>query len=191
VIDPLVNTGGVENKSIDVGVGYRQTLGNLGQLRARLDATYLRNLLFTPGGGAPPYDCSGHFGPTCSPATPKWRSRLPVDWDTPVQGLGFGVTWRYFSSVTNSIITPGQPDYIPGFIIGDPRLPSMSYIDLRASYVFGKATLRVGCNNVADKDPPLVSLNTAGNSAFAESNTYPGVYDISGRYLYANLTIDF
>jgi outer membrane receptor protein involved in Fe transport len=67
----------------------------------------------------------------------------------------------------------------------------MSYIDLRASYVFGKATLRVGCNNVADKDPPVISLATAGNNTQAESNTYPGVYDMPGRYLYANLTIDF
>jgi iron complex outermembrane recepter protein len=191
VIDPLVNTGGVENKSIDVGVGYRQNIGKAGGLRARLDGTYLKNLLFTPGGGAAPYDCAGRFGPTCAPATPTWRHRLSADWDTPLQGLGFGATWRYFASVTNSVLDPKTPDYIPGFIIGDPRLPSMSYIDLRASYVFGKATLRVGVNNVADKDPPVVSLNTAGNNALAESNTYPGVYDIAGRYLYANLTVDF
>jgi outer membrane receptor protein involved in Fe transport len=67
----------------------------------------------------------------------------------------------------------------------------MSYIDLRASYVFGKATLRVGVNNVADKDPVPVTLFTAGNNSGASANTYPGVYDTSGRYLYANLTVDF
>jgi iron complex outermembrane recepter protein len=191
VIDPLVNTGGVRNKSIDVGVGYRQSIGKVGQLRARLDGTSLMNLLFTPGGGAPPYDCAGHFGNSCAPVTPKWRHRLAADWDTPVQGLGFGATWRYFGPATNTFVTPGSPDYIPGFETLDGRIPSMSYIDLRASYVFGKATLRVGCNNVADKDPPFITLATAGNSTQAESNTYPGVYDMAGRYLYANLTIDF
>ncbi|HTC72809.1 MAG TPA: TonB-dependent receptor, partial [Solirubrobacteraceae bacterium] len=193
VIDPLINLGGLENKSVDVGLGYRQRIGNLGQLRARLDGTYLLNLVTTvttPGGSAS-YDCAGHFGNSCAPATPKWRHRLAADWDTPFQGLGFGATWRYYGSVTNTFITPGNPDYIPGFIIGDPRLPTMSYLDLRASYVWGKATLRVGCNNVADKDPPPISLATAGNSTQASANTYPGVYDTSGRYLYANLTVDF
>jgi iron complex outermembrane recepter protein len=191
VIDPLVNVGGLRNKSVDVGLGYRQNLGTLGQLRARLDGTYLLNLITTPGGGAPTYDCAGHYGNSCSPVTPKWRHRLGADWDTPLQGLGFGATWRYFASATNTFVTPGSPDYIPGFETLDARIPSMSYLDLRASYVLGKATLRIGCNNVTDKDPPVILLATAGNSAQAESNTYPGVYDMSGRYLYANLTIDF
>jgi outer membrane receptor protein involved in Fe transport len=191
VIDPLVNVGGLRNKSVDVSFSYRQSLGNFGQLRARLDGTELLNIITTPGGGAPTYDCAGHFGPTCSPATPKWRHRLSGDWDTPVQGLGFGATWRYYGAVTNTIQTPGSPDYIPGFTNPDVRLPTMSYIDLRASYVFGKATLRVGCNNVADKDPVAITLFTAGNNTQASANTYPGVYDTSGRYLYANLTVDF
>jgi outer membrane receptor protein involved in Fe transport len=193
VIDPLINTAGLRNKSVDVGVGYRQSLGNLGQLRARFDGTYLLNLtttINTPGGSST-YDCAGHFGVSCVPATPKVRFRLPVDWDTPVGGLSFGATWRYYGPVTNTFITPGSPDYIPGFLLGDPRIPSYSYLDLRASYVWGKATLRVGCNNVADKDPGLISLATAGNNAQASANTFPGVYDTSGRYLYANLTVDF
>jgi iron complex outermembrane receptor protein len=50
----------------------------------------------------------------------------------------------------------------------------------------------VGCNNVTDRDPPIIdTVNTGGNSTFAESNTFPSVYDMAGRYLYANLTIDF
>ncbi|HTT41633.1 MAG TPA: TonB-dependent receptor [Steroidobacteraceae bacterium] len=192
VIDPLVNTGSEENKSVDVGLGYRQSIGRAGQLRARFDGTELLHLYFTPGGPNPAtYDCAGHFGNSCSPATPKWRHRFSMDWDTPLQGLGFGATWRYYSEVTNTTNTAGTPDYIPDFPNPDTRLPSMSYIDLRASYVFGKATLRLGCNNVADKDPSVVTLFTAGNGTQASANTYPGVYDTSGRYLYANLTVDF
>jgi iron complex outermembrane recepter protein len=194
VIDPLVNTGGEESKSVDVGIGYRQSIGSAGTLRARLDGTYLLHLYFTPGGPNPtPFDCAGRFGVACSPATPTWRMRLPLDWDTPVKGLSFGATWRYYGSVTNTVLDPKSPDYLSygGGVVGDPRLPTISYIDLRASYVFGKATLRVGCNNVADKDPPIISLDTAGNGTQASANTYPGVYDVSGRYLYANLTVDF
>jgi outer membrane receptor protein involved in Fe transport len=191
VIDPLVNLGGLRNKSVDVGLGYRQSIGKVGQLRARLDGTYLLNITTTPGGGGASYDCAGHFGPSCSPVTPKWRHRLPIDWDTPVQGLSLGATWRYYAATTNTYVTPGSPDYVPGFETLDGRIPSISYIDLRAAFVFGKATLRVGCNNVADKDPPVILLATAGNATQASANTYPGVYDTSGRYLYANLTVDF
>jgi hypothetical protein len=198
VIDPLVNTGGEQSKSVDVGLGYRQDIGRFGRLRARLDGTYLLHLYFTPGGPNPQkFDCAGHFGPSCAPATPTWRHRLSADWDTPAKGLSFGATWRYYGEVTNTFNTPGQPDYNPNFTFptgfGNPdvRLPTMSYIDLRASYVFGKATLRVGCNNVADKDPSPITGATAGNGTQASANTYPGVYDTSGRYIYANLTVDF
>jgi iron complex outermembrane recepter protein len=195
-IDPLVNTGGERSKTIDVGLSYRQTLGNLGQLRARLDGSYLEHLFFTPGGPNPlTFDCAGRFGPSCQPATPSWRHRFGVDWDTPFTGLGFGVTWRYIGSVTNTLLDPKTPDYnaaIAAVGPADPRLGSVSYLDLRASYTFGKATIRLGCNNVTDKDPPLFdTVNTGANSTAAESNTNPGVYDISGRYLYANVTIDF
>ena len=193
IIDPLANIGGLRNKSIDVSFTYRQSLGNFGQLRARLDGTELLNLIttVTTPAGSTSYECAGHFGPSCVPVTPKWRHRLAGDWDTLVQGLGFGATWRYYGPATNTVNTPGSPDYIAGFTNLDPRLPSMSYIDLRASYVFGKATLRVGCNNVADKDPPFITSFTAGNNSQASANTYPGVYDVAGRYLYANLTVDF
>jgi outer membrane receptor protein involved in Fe transport len=74
----------------------------------------------------------------------------------------------------------------------DAHIPTISYLDLHASYSWNTVTLRVGCNNVLDKDPPLIdTANTGGNSIYAESNTYPSVYDVAGRYLFANLTIDF
>ena len=194
VIDPLINVNGLRNKSVDLGLSYRQSIGKVGQLRARFDGTYLLNLIttITSPTGTATFDCTGHYGNSCTPVTPKVRFRLPVDWDTPVQGLGFGATWRYFGPATNTFVTQGNPDYgaVP-LPIGDPRIPSFSYIDLRASYVFGKATLRVGCNNVADKDPGRITLNTAGNLVQAGANTWPGVYDVAGRYLYANLTVDF
>jgi iron complex outermembrane receptor protein len=55
-----------------------------------------------------------------------------------------------------------------------------------------KITVRVGANNVLDKDPPTIdTLNSGGNSIYAESNTYPSLYDMLGRYIYLNVTVDF
>jgi len=197
-IDPLLNIAGLENKSIDVGVAYRLNMGGLGRLYGRLDGTYLLHLITDPGGGVAPYDCAGYYGPSCAPITPKWRHRFTMDWDTPVAGLSGGATWRFFGSGTNTLLNPNSPDYVGEATIAkngpppDARISTISYLDLHASYSWNSVTLRVGCNNVLDKDPPNIDIvNTGGNSVYAESNTYPSVYDVAGRYLFANLTVDF
>jgi outer membrane receptor protein involved in Fe transport len=195
-VDPLINLGQLENKSIDVGLAYNTTLGRAGRLRTRLDGSYLNKLLITPGGGSAAFDCAGFFGPDCSPGTPKWRHRLSADWDTPFTGLSGGATWRYFGEMKNELVNAGFPSSYSaaGIALGrpDPRLPTISYLDLRASYTWEKYTVRVGCNNVLDKDPPLFdTINSGGNQAYAESNTFPSMYDTAGRYLYVNVTADF
>jgi iron complex outermembrane recepter protein len=197
-IDPLLNIAGLENKSVDAGLAYRLDMGQWGKLRSRLDGTYLLHLITNPGGGVAAYDCAGYFGPSCTPITPKWRHRFTADWDTPLTGLTGGATWRFFGSGTNTLLNPNSPDYVGAATIAkagpppDARIPTISYLDLHASYSWNSITLRLGCNNVLDKDPPLFdTVNSGGNSTYAESNTFPSVYDVAGRYLYANLTVDF
>jgi iron complex outermembrane recepter protein len=197
-MDPLLNIAGLENKSVDLGMAYRLRMGELGTLRSRLDGTYLLHLLTNPGGGVATFDCAGRFGPSCTPVTPKYRNRFSLDWDTPLAGVSTGATWRFFGSATNTLSSPGTPDYVGAAVVAkaglppDARIPTISYLDLHASYAWNSVTLRLGCNNVLDKDPPNIdTTNTGGNSTFAESNTYPSVYDMAGRYLYVNLTVDF
>jgi len=195
IVDPLLNEGNLENKGIDLGMAYRLDMGSWGKFRSRLDAGYLLKLLYSPGTGAP-YDCAGQFGFTCSastPPAPKYRHRLALDWDTPLTGFSTGLTWRYFGIVHNSITNPSSPDYRPSFgIPADNTIPTISYLDLRVSYNINKITVRVGANNVLDKDPPIIdTINDTGNSIYGESNTFPSLYDSLGRYIYANVTIDF
>ncbi len=196
-IDPLVNLAGLENKSVDVSMAYRFDMGSFGKLRSRLDGTYLLKLLTTPG-ASPTFDCSGRFGPSCAPVTPKWRHRFATDWDTPLTGVGVGATWRFFGKAKNTLIDPGNPDYVGAAVIAlagppvDSNIPTISYLDLRASYAWNKITVRAGVNNVLDKDPPLLdTINSGGNSIYAESNTYPSLYDTAGRFLYLSVTVDF
>lgn len=196
-IDPLLNQGGLENKSVDLGLAYRFDMGRAGALRSRLDSGYLLKLLATPGASTP-YDCAGKFGPSCSPATPKYRHRFSMDWDTPVSGLGFGATWRYYGSSKNTLLDSGTPDFVGAATIAangppaDLRIPSISYLDMRVSYTLDKITARLGVNNVTDKDPPVIdTINSGGNQIYAESNTFPSMYDNGGRYLFLNVTVDF
>jgi iron complex outermembrane recepter protein len=199
-IDPILNEGGEEYKGVDLGLAYKFDMGALGRLRTRVDGTYLLNLIYTPGLGTDfpgkSYDCAGKFGPSCAPITPKWRHRMTLDWDTPLQGLSGGLTWRFFGAGKNTTLDQSTPDYnsatATGMPLADARIPTMSYLDLRMSYTYNKITARVGVNNVLDKDPPFIdTANSGGNSIYAESNTYPSVYDTLGRYLFVNVTVDF
>ena len=82
----------------------------------------------------------------------------------------------------------------PGLHIG-----SQSYFDLAAQYTFKENyTLRLGINNIFDKQPPYVTSGNANVSGTnlcptgpCNGNTYPGTYDALGRNLYASITLDF
>jgi iron complex outermembrane receptor protein len=191
-IDQELNEGSLEYKGIDIGLAYKINLGTFGRIRTRLDGTWLKSLTTSPGASAS-FDCAGRFGPSCSPITPTWRHRLTADWDTPFTGLSAGATWRFFGSASNTLYDPKTPDYLVGLgTIPDARIPTISYLDLRVSYTWDKITARVGVNNVADKDPPTIdTANSGGNQIYAESNTFPSVYDTLGRYIFMNVTVDF
>jgi len=191
VNDPTLNLGALQSRGVDVTANYRLDMNNLGRLSFRLYGTYTAQFITEPGGplGEASYDCAGYFGNTCANAQPKWKHKFLITYDTPFTGLQFGVQWRYLSGVTQDYHSPnvlletggGPPD----------QIGSYSYIDLNAAYVINKnVSFRVGCNNVADKDPPITSTAYFG-SAFVNGNTYPGVYDALGRYLFANLTVQF
>ena len=196
VIDPLLNEGGLEYRGLDIGLAYKIGLGAFGDLRTRLDGTWLKDLIYTPGGpgSSPSYNCAGRFGLSCDPITPTWRHRMSVDWDTPVAGLSGGVVWRFLGKALNTTYIPNNPDFVNHTDISpipDGEIPNYSYLDLHASYVWNKVTVRAGCNNVLDKDPPPLSNSTGGNGVYYDNNTYASVYDLTGRFLFVNVTVDF
>lgn len=44
--------------------------------------------------------------------------------------------------------------------------------------------------NLLDNDPPILS-QTVSPGVVVNGNTFPQVYDTLGRYLYANIVLDF
>src|SRR6202012_1530826 len=105
VVDPLLNEGGLEYRGLDIGLAYKIGFGPFGDLRARLDGTWLKDLIYPPGASAS-YNCAGRFGLSYDPITPTWRHRLSLDWDTPVSGLSGGVVWRFFGKALNTTFDP-------------------------------------------------------------------------------------
>jgi outer membrane receptor protein involved in Fe transport len=50
--------------------------------------------------------------------------------------------------------------------------------------------LRVGVNNVFDKDPPIIGATNLPGVA-GNGNTFPQVYDSLGRFIFGQLTVQF
>jgi len=190
ISDLLVNEGELATRGIDINGSYRLPLATAGSLLFTLVGTHLQSLQTTPVTGLGSYDCVGYFGTLCGVVTPKWRHVLNATWSMPWHGVAVGLRWRYIGP-SESALTNASP-----FLSGTPYLPlahipAYNYFDLNGTIDLNKHfTLRLGVNNIADKAPPLVigndCLGTAGG--LCNGNTFPGVYDAMGRYLFVNLS---
>ena len=164
--DPLLNLGYVKTRGVDLGVHYRQDLpAALGHMDFSLAGTYTSTFMTQPFTGSGTYDCAGYYGATCGNPLPKWKHVLSDTWSTPLAGLSVTARWRYLAptkiELTNAsplLQTVANPKvYAPWSSIS-----SFSYIDLSAAYqVLKGVSVRVGVNNLMDKDPPVLSATTA------------------------------
>ncbi len=199
------NVGSVQTKGLEFTGSYGHDIGKYGSLSASFNGTRL--LAYEVDNGlTAPYDCAGFYGPTCSVGgttnsgapLPEWRHRARLTYETPFD-LSLSAQWRYVGSVAAET-TSGNPT-LAGANLFDPGLEigSQSYFDLVAIYSLKDSyTMRLGVNNLLDREPPLV---TSGNALRPGSNlcptgpcngnTYPATYDALGRYLFLNVTLDF
>jgi outer membrane receptor protein involved in Fe transport len=102
------------------------------------------------------------------------------------------MAWRFIDAVRLDSNAPGL-SFLKGTTYEhatDQRLSSRSYFDLSSSYQYDKYNVRVGVNNLMDKDPPI-NGSAACPSGVCNGNTWPTVYDVTGRYLYVMLTAEF
>ena len=188
VIDITQNIASMRAQGVDVQANYRRDLPrvadrDVGGLTFDLAGSYVtsHSTRTIPGGAA--YDCAGLYGPICGQPLPRWRHVLTTTWLTPWR-VDVAATWRYvvpvkldFSSSNPVLSQPYDPV--------DARLGAQSYFDLALTWRVDRVfTLRAGANNLFDRDPPLFGF--AG--AFGNGNSYPGVYDVLGRYLFVGLT---
>ena len=207
ITDTLENVGGLEEKGVDVDIGYRFDLSTLGKIVTGLQGTYLDHYIVTPLSASPgtSYDCAGLYGPTCSGAgaagvpVPRWRHRFSAIWQTPWQDLDLTLAWRYIGPVRLELLSSNPNLAAPststiangGISSTDAYLSSVSYFDLTAAIKLAdKVTFRLGCNNLLDKAPPLIG-STDLPGITGNGNTFPGYYDALGRYLFAELSAQF
>jgi outer membrane receptor protein involved in Fe transport len=200
ILDTLENLGQIETSGIDLDASYSFDIGGAGKLRLGLIGTYLDKFETTLAGGFN-YDCVGMYGALCSPGNPngspvaEWRHRMDATWSTPWSGIDLSLGWRYFGEVERDVeASPNLQlfgELSTGDLATDSRLGSRSYLDLAASMtVFEKYTLRVGANNLLDKDPPLNGSSTCPTGP-CNGNTWPQVYDALGRQVFLTVGAEF
>jgi outer membrane receptor protein involved in Fe transport len=90
--------------------------------------------------------------------------------------------WRHLNSVT---------DDDPSTLYGSEKLAARDYFDISTLFDIGEHyQLGMGVSNLFDKKPPLAaSVQNGGNGQ--QSNTFPTVYDVLGRTLFANARLKF
>jgi outer membrane receptor protein involved in Fe transport len=199
------NIGGDHKKGFDIQWDYVFRLKDTGFLPdwGRLTTTFAGTYLIYDKSSVPTitspehndgqfvYQCAGLYGPTCGQPDPRWRHKLRVTWATPWKA-DFSVQWRYIQA-EKADVNSGDPDVNSGNppALIDGRIPSYSYIDLAAAWhVRDHITLRVGVNNVFDKDPPVLDTNTYP-IAPGSGNTFANIYDPLGRTIFINLSAKY
>jgi outer membrane receptor protein involved in Fe transport len=188
------NIGKVSTKGIDVESAYRLDLPHGNKLSFNLDGTYTMDYLTQSITGGPMYNCVGFYGSTCLAPLPAWRHVFSSNWATPWAGLDLTFRWRFIgpASVDGTSTNPLLSGN--GYYVGADHIPGYNYFDFSAAMPIGSnVDLRVGVNNIADKNPPLVpggSFSSCPNTT-CNDNTWVGTYDTLGRYIYGHITIKF
>jgi iron complex outermembrane recepter protein len=183
------NTGSLKTSGFDINADYRTTLGN-NKIRWQFVGTVLDKLVVQPVTNSFDYNCAGFYGITCGNPNPKFRFNTNLKFTT-ANDFALTVRWRYLGKVTVDTLSPDVDLASPGSApTADEQIKAYNYFDLLFTLpVKDTITLRVGVNNIFDKDPPLVSQASLGG--FGNGNVFPGTYDHLGRFAFVNLTADF
>lgn len=186
VIATNVNTGSIETSGIDLAATYDIDVGRWGSLRVNYVATYLDTLEKVPLPGEATIACSGFFSPNsanCGVSSPEYRHQMPITWNTPWSDLSAQLTWRHFGGA-DLLGTDGE--------VEAERLGARDYIDLAArGTIMEGIEFRIGINNIFDRQPPVSNKVGGAGGSFGTGNTFPGVYDALGRFMFLGTTLTF
>ncbi len=200
IVSTNLNTGYLWTSGVDINANYSVELPAMGGrewggLKFELTGGYRDKYRTEPLPGLGSYDCKGLYGPTCGLPQPAWRHNFRTTWETPWKDVELSLAWRYIGgskldmNTSDPFLTGGD-----GFYDAlDAKIEAYNYFDLTTSFKVKGNTVRVGVNNLFDKDPPVLDSSGYGVSSapYGNANTYPGMYDSLGRHVFIALSADF
>jgi iron complex outermembrane recepter protein len=186
------NQGTTKTSGVDLSLNYIQPIASFGRLKTDITGTWLRSNKFQALPGVEFFECKGLHGTNCGVPSPKWRHKVRLTWDTP-WNFDVSGTWRFVAKVDQEFA--GEQRLFgfanPAVNVADRTLGARNYFDLSGSWNATKAlTVRMGINNLFDRDPPLGSQGVL-SATFGNGNTYPVLYDALGRRVFLNATYKF
>lgn len=144
-------------------------------------ASYIDEKVFAVSGTSASIDCVGLFnlpigGDACSRPVTKLKHRATASW---MKGsLTTQLTWRHLSSTTD-----GRTD--EEYFV--ENVDAFHYFELSSNYTFDNGlTATIGVRNLFDESPPVLDMWNAW-----EANTFPNLYDVFGRSIFARLKYTF
>ena len=134
------------------------------------------------------YDCAGLYGATCG-FQPAYRHKLRVTYNMP-WNLSISGAWRFIGPMSLDQNTSQTLSLPASSTPTDTHVGAISYFDLTATYkVKPGLVVRVGANNIFDRDPPILTAAVTGSSG--NPNTNPVAYEVLGRQIFMGITADF
>lgn len=183
------NLGGLKVRGIDGSADYSVALSGLGSANFQFRGGYVLRWIVDNGGISTPYDCAGLFGAPCG-MQPRWKHTARATLDT-LHGISLSLQWRHLGGVKLAALDP-KFNLTDDISREHAKLRPHDYFDLTTVFRIRKRfELRLGVNNLLDRQPPLVVGNTAAGDGPFNGNTYPGWYDPLGRFIYAAVAVDF
>jgi iron complex outermembrane recepter protein len=194
IIATGLNTGSYEESGVDIDGNYVLDLASAGSLSFAFAGSVALDNVITTVPGLPAVDCTGYFGPTCTgegPTSPipTWRHKLRTTWQLP-NGFEASLNWRHIGHLKSEQLSP-NPQLATGTAYPiDARVAAYDYFDLDVGFDLGShVTLRLGVDNLLDKQPPVVGFNL--NPLLVNGNMLASMYDTYGRYLFVGLTAKY
>jgi outer membrane receptor protein involved in Fe transport len=179
---------------IDGRVQYSYDFDEWGQFAWDYNASYALENSTLPLPGFGQFDCVGFYNDNCQNPNFEYSHVFTTQYTTNFD-LTVSAVWRFVSSVeriasidaNTGAVTPVDPTTSASAI-----LESESYLDLAFFYdLTENVRLRAGVNNVFDNDPPVVPSFGPAPTGNQSANSYPGNYDLAGRFIFTGINIQF
>jgi hypothetical protein len=190
VDDRQTNIGALKVRGIDVGANYTHRIGRFGSADLDFRGSYIQHWIVDNGGVSEPFDCVGLYGDPCVTLTPRWKHTARATWTSPI-GTTVSFAWRHMGALKLGALDPrfGLSQFVSPL---EHKLPAWDLFDLTTAFTVPKRfELRLGVNNIFDRQPPRVIGNTPGADGPLNGNTYPEWYDPLGRFIFASFTANF
>ncbi len=186
VIENNVNLSGDKINSTDIDIEYTKKVVGIGRFDISSVWTWYNSYEEELIPTEPYYQYAG-YASTNAGTVPKWRTHTTLDYNN--AGVDAFIAMTYVSSVQD-IGVGGDNQYgfesVASFTSFDVGV-SYSFNHLHASKWLDGLKVTLGCNNIADMQPPT-AINAFGGSTNADVGTYDGAI---GRMFYVDCKYSF